>query len=112
VGPRFPWCVSDPAALATLTERGGSGGRATIAQRRPRRQLWPIVQRPQWVVPAHVVRVQARLVGALLEQLGVTVGTVDAYREAIADFFGACRRRSGRPAARREERDDGPTAVR
>ena len=88
-GREFLGAYPTPAALATLTERRWqrwardhrlSGARAA--------ELWPIVQRPQLVVPAHVVRVQARLVGALLEQLGVTVGTVDAYREAIADFFG------------------------
>jgi hypothetical protein len=38
-------------------------------------------------VPAHVVRVQARLVAALLEQLDVTVTTVSSYRRVIDDFF-------------------------
>jgi len=88
-GRDFVGAYPTPAALATLTERQWhrwarahrlSGARAA--------ELWPLVQRPQLAVPAHVVRVQARLVGALLEQLGVTVAAVDAYREAIADFFG------------------------
>lgn len=34
---------------------------------------------------AHVVRVHARLLGAVLEQLDVTLHTVQAYREAITD---------------------------
>src|SRR2546422_560891 len=88
-GRDFVGAYPTPAALATLTERQWhrwarahrlSGARAA--------ERWPRVQRPQLAVPAHVVRVQARLVGALLEQLGVTVAAVEAYREAIADFFG------------------------
>lgn len=83
-----------PAALSPLSERQWvrwarshrlSAARAT--------QLWALVAQPQLPVPTHVVRVQARLVGALCAQLEVTVGTVDAYREAIADFF------AGMPAA-------------
>jgi fermentation-respiration switch protein FrsA (DUF1100 family) len=38
-------------------------------------------------VPPHVIRVQARLLQALLEQLDVAVRTVQQYRQAIADFF-------------------------
>jgi Transposase/Transposase IS116/IS110/IS902 family len=83
-----------PGALAALTERRWqrwardhrlSAERATA--------LWSIIAPPQLAVPAHVVRVQTRLVGALLEQLTTTLGTVEAYREAITDFFG------GMPAA-------------
>ena len=78
-----------PMALAALTERRWqrwardhrlSAERATA--------LWMIIALPQLAVPAHVVRVQTRLVGALLEQLTVALGTVEAYREAITDFFG------------------------
>jgi hypothetical protein len=78
-----------PAALAALTERRWQRWardhrlgveRATA--------LWAVIARPHLAVPPHVVRVQARLVGALLEQLTVTIGTVEAYREAITDFFG------------------------
>jgi len=57
------------------------------------------------VVPAHVVRVQARLVGALLEQLGVTVGHVDAYGRPSPIFSGHAGGGVGDLAARREERD-------
>ena len=42
----------------------------------------------QLPVPPHVVRVQTRLVGALLDQLAVAIHTVQSYREAINDFFG------------------------
>ena len=77
-----------PAALVTLTERQWqrwarqhrlSAERAT--------QLWASVERPHLAVPPHVVRVHARLVSALLEQLNVTVAIVDTYRETISDFF-------------------------
>lgn len=78
-----------PAALTTLTARRWqrwARGHRLSAERAT--QLGAILERPQLPVPAHVVRVQARRVRALLEQLGVTVGTVEAYREAIEDFFG------------------------
>src|SRR2546427_3304472 len=93
-GRDFVGAYPTPAALATLTERQWhrwarahrlSGARAA--------ELWPLVQRPQLPVLTHVVRVQARLVGTLGAQLDVTVGAVEAYREAIADFF------AGMPAA-------------
>ena len=50
-------------------------------------ELWAIIQRPQLAIPAHVVRVKARLLHALLEQLAVTMRTVQAYTETITDFF-------------------------
>lgn len=50
--------------------------------------LWTSLQQPQLPVPAHVVRAKARLVGVLLEQLHATVTGVEAYREAVDDFFG------------------------
>jgi len=56
-------------------------------RRRRTAELWAILQGPQLPVPAHVVRVNARLVGALLAQLEATVTAVEAYREAITDFF-------------------------
>src|SRR5947209_15563050 len=58
-----------PTPLAPLTERQWhrwARAHRLRAARAP--ELWPLVQRPQLAVPAHVVRVQARLVGALLEQ--------------------------------------------
>jgi hypothetical protein len=50
-------------------------------------ELWEVLRRPQLPLPAHVVRVNARLLGTLLDQLEVTVQAVEAYRAAIADFF-------------------------
>lgn len=87
-GRDFLRAYPTPAALTTLTERRWqrwarehrlSAERATA--------LWAIVARPQLAVPEHVVRVQTRLVGALLEQLDVTVRVAAEYRETIDDFF-------------------------
>ncbi|HSL48571.1 MAG TPA: transposase, partial [Candidatus Deferrimicrobiaceae bacterium] len=50
-------------------------------------EVWGLLARPQVAVPPHVVRVHARLLAAVLEQLDVTVRAVAAYREAITDFF-------------------------
>jgi transposase len=50
-------------------------------------QLWALLQQPQAPLPAHVVRVKARLVRSLLAELTVTLDTVDEYRRAIDDFF-------------------------
>lgn len=49
--------------------------------------LWERLQPPQLPVPAHVVRAKARLVRALVAQLGATVRAVEEYREAVEDFF-------------------------
>ena len=83
-----------PATLAGLTARRWrqwARGRRLSAARVA--ALWEVLRAPQLAVPPHVVRVQTRLVGALLEQLEVNVRTVQTYREAIGDFFG------GLPAA-------------
>jgi transposase len=77
-----------PAALTPLTERRWqrwARDHRLSAERAA--ALWMIVARPQLAVPAHVVRVQTRLVGALLAQLEVTIRVATAYREAIDDFF-------------------------
>lgn len=50
--------------------------------------LWGVLQQPQLPVPAHVVRAKARLVQVLVDELSATVRGVEAYREAIDDFFG------------------------
>jgi len=77
-----------PDALTPLTERPWQRwARAHRLRAERTTELWALIQRPQLPVPAHVVRVHARLVGARLEQLGVTVAAVDTYREVIADFF-------------------------
>ncbi|PYN73709.1 MAG: hypothetical protein DMD97_19260 [Candidatus Rokuibacteriota bacterium] len=77
-----------PAAVAALTERQWSRwarGRRLSAERVG--ALWAALRAPQLPVPPHVERVHARRLGALLEQLDVTVRTVQVYREAIIDFF-------------------------
>jgi transposase len=51
--------------------------------------LWPVLQRPQIPVPAHVVRPKQRLVAILLRQLEPVVDAVDTYRKDIMDFFAA-----------------------
>lgn len=77
-----------PAAVAALTERQWSRwarGRRLSAERVG--ALGAALRAPQRPVPPHVERVHARRLGALLEQLDVTVRTVQVYREAITDFF-------------------------
>jgi len=81
-----------PEALARLTERRWQRWARDHRLRAERAaELWPIIQRPQLALPAHVVRVKARLLHALLEQLAVTIRTVQAYTETITHFF------AGRP---------------
>jgi transposase len=48
---------------------------------------WQLLQQPQLPLPAHVVRVKARLLQALLRELAPTLATVAEYRQAIDDFF-------------------------
>jgi transposase len=78
-----------PAAITALTERQWwqrwGRGRRLGAERLA--DLWTVLHAPQLPVPPHVVRVQTRLLGALLEQLDVAIRTVQSYREAITDFF-------------------------
>lgn len=77
-----------PASLAPLTERQWqrwTREHRLSAERTA--ELWTRLQRPQLPVPAHVVRVNARRLGALLAQLAVTVAAVQAYRAVITDFF-------------------------
>ena len=50
-------------------------------------ELWTVLAQPQVPVPAHVMRVRARRLQVLLAQLAVTHGAVEAYREAVTDFF-------------------------
>src|SRR5262249_25309574 len=79
-----------PAAVDALTERGWQRwARAHGLTGERTAEVWTILQRPQLAVPAHVTRVQARLLHALLEQFEVTVRNVQQYRQAIADFFGS-----------------------
>jgi len=56
-------------------------------------ELWAVLQRPQLPVPAHVVRAKARLMQALVTELEPVVAAVEAYRQAVEDFF------AGMPAA-------------
>lgn len=77
-----------PAALGRLTERQWQ--RWSRGQRlSPERiaELWSQLQAPQLPVPEHVVRVKARRLAVLLEQLEVTSAAVGAYRQAVEDFF-------------------------
>jgi transposase len=78
-----------PAAAAALTERRWQRwARAHRLGAERTADLWAVLQGPQLAVPTHVVRVHARRVSAVLEQLSVTIAAVAGYREAIADFFG------------------------
>jgi len=79
-----------PAAVAALTGEAwqafATGHRWSAEQAAA---LWPMLQRPQIPVPAHVVRAKQRLVEVLLRQLEPVVEAVDAYRKDIMDFFAA-----------------------
>ena len=77
-----------PAVLAELTEatwqqfaaaHRWSAGQAAV--------LWPVLQRPQLSVPAHVARAKSRLVLVLLQQLEPVVTAVDEYRQVVMDCF-------------------------
>jgi len=84
----FVRAYATPAAVTALTERRWQRwGRPHRLRAERIEDLWALLHQPQLPVPAHVVRVNARLVGALLEQLDVTRQTVQTYREAIEDFF-------------------------
>ncbi len=77
-----------PALLAALPERRWQRwAREHRLGRERAAELWTLVTQPQLAIPAHVVRVHARRLDALLAQLDVTIRAVTAYREAIADFF-------------------------
>jgi transposase len=77
-----------PAAVAGLTERRWQrwardhrlGAERTAA-------LWAVLHQPQVPILPHVVRIHARRLAALLEQLDVVIATVGDYRTAIDDFF-------------------------
>jgi hypothetical protein len=87
-GRAFLRDVPTPAAVAALTERRWHRwARQHRLGAERAAALWTMLQQPQLAIPAHVVRVHARRVGAVLEQLNLTIGAVEGYREAIADFF-------------------------
>jgi transposase len=79
-----------PAAVVALTERQWQRwARAHRLSEARTQELWAILQRPQLPVPAHVVRAKARLMQALVTELEPVVTVVEAYRQAIEDFFAA-----------------------
>lgn len=77
-----------PAAAAALTEAQWQAFAKTHRLGTARTAaLWQILQQPQLPLPAHVVRLKARLLQALLRELAPTLTTVVEYRQAIDDFF-------------------------
>ncbi len=78
-----------PAAAAALTRgRLAEPSRAPTGSAPTRTAaLWEILQQPQLPLPAHVVRIKARLLQALLRELAPTLAVVAEYRQAIDDFF-------------------------
>lgn len=79
-----------PTALHPLTERQWQ--RWARTQRLGAERVsaaWALLQRSQLPVPPHVERVKARRLAVLLEQLDVTHGAVEAYRQEIHRFFSA-----------------------
>lgn len=77
-----------PEALAQLTarqwQRFAEAQRLSAARAR---ELWTALRQPPLPVPAHVVRVKARLVRVLVGALGQGVSAVEEYRKAVEDFF-------------------------
>lgn len=77
-----------PEALDRLSlkawQRWARGHRLSEARTQ---ELWGALKRPQLPVPAHVVRAKARLVRALVGELGPVVSAVEEYRKAVEDFF-------------------------
>jgi hypothetical protein len=78
-----------PAAAAALTERQWHRwARAHRLGAERRTALWSVLQQPQLPILAHVVRIHARRMRAIVDQLNVVIATVESYRRAIDDFFG------------------------
>ena len=83
-----------PEAAAGLTARQWQRwARAHHLSEKRTAELWTVLQPPQLPVPAHVVRVKARLMRTLVAALVPVVEAVAAYRQAVEDFF------AGMPAA-------------
>jgi transposase len=79
-----------PAALASLTERQWQRwGREHRLSAARIADLWPILHAPHIPVPPHVVRIHARRLAVVLEQLTTAITAVEAYRAAVTDFFGS-----------------------
>lgn len=77
-----------PAAAAALTEADWQAfARAHRLGAARTAALWQTLQAPQLPLPAHVVRLKARLLQALLRELAPTLATIAEYRHAIDDFF-------------------------
>lgn len=90
VAQEFLATYAVPAQAAALSERTWRqfAKRHRLSEARTA-EGWTLLQRPQVPMPAHVVRAKARLMTALLEQLRPLSAAVRAYRDTIADFFGA-----------------------
>ena len=80
-----PWRLWRPSPNA----RGSDGRAPHRLSEQGTEELWAILQRPQLPVPAHVVRAKARLMQALVTELEPVVSVVEAYRQAVEDFFAA-----------------------
>jgi len=77
-----------PEALRRLTERQWQRwARAHHLSQARTAELWGVLQPPQLPVPAHVVRVKARLMLTLVAALAPVTEAVAAYRQAVDDFF-------------------------
>ncbi|MGH7264008.1 MAG: IS110 family transposase [Candidatus Rokuibacteriota bacterium] len=77
-----------PAAAAELTARRWAGWARPHRLRASRiADVAARLAQPQLPVPAHVVRVLTRRVDVLVGELAVAHAAVEAYRQAIDDFF-------------------------
>ena len=79
-----------PDAVTGLTERQWQRwARAHRLCEARTQELWAVLQQPQLPVPAHVGRAKTRLMQTLLTELAPAVAAVEAYRQAVEDFFAA-----------------------
>jgi len=78
-----------PQALSELSRRQWSrfAGRVHHLSEARCQELWEKLSRPQLLVPEHVVRSKARLLGVLLIQLTGLIEAVENYNERIKGFF-------------------------
>jgi transposase len=77
-----------PATLQALTARQWTRwARSHRLSAERTAALWTTIARPHLAVPEYVVRVKARRLAVLLDQLTLTLRAVETYRQAVEAFF-------------------------
>lgn len=80
----YPTAAAAQALTAPQWQQWARAHRLSPARRA---EQWRLLQRPALPIPAGVTRAKARLLGALLRQLTVTLSSVDEYRAEVDRFF-------------------------